>query len=172
MALKPCKECKQEVSTSAKTCPHCGVKNPTVTAKQQFVMVLGLLIAAVVTPTLLFGGGGDQTTPAVPAKSDAECLKDLACYAEKGIVAAGVYCKDDVERLAKHSVKWVDGTFEQKFSHYRWADQSAGIVTFIGDKAEFQNGFGAYTRVIYECDLNVATNKVIDVRAQEGRLPR
>lgn len=29
MALKPCHECKQEVSTGARTCPHCGVKFPT-----------------------------------------------------------------------------------------------------------------------------------------------
>ncbi|MBK1616836.1 hypothetical protein CKO44_25745, partial [Rubrivivax gelatinosus] len=90
------------------------------TLKQQLLMVLGLFIAAVITPTLLFGGGGgDQAKTAAPTKSDADCRKDLACYAEKGVVAAGVYCKDDVERLAKHSVKWVDGTFEQKFSHYR-----------------------------------------------------
>ncbi|MGP0851725.1 zinc ribbon domain-containing protein [Serratia sp. CY83950] len=26
MALKKCKECKHEVSTSAQTCPHCGAK--------------------------------------------------------------------------------------------------------------------------------------------------
>lgn len=28
MGLKPCKECGNEVSTQAKTCPHCGVDNP------------------------------------------------------------------------------------------------------------------------------------------------
>ena len=28
MALRPCKECYQEVSTHAKVCPHCGRKNP------------------------------------------------------------------------------------------------------------------------------------------------
>lgn len=28
MALKNCKECGKEVSSSAKKCPHCGVKNP------------------------------------------------------------------------------------------------------------------------------------------------
>lgn len=28
MALTNCKECKQEVSTQAKTCPHCGIDNP------------------------------------------------------------------------------------------------------------------------------------------------
>ena len=29
MALANCKECEKEVSTSAKTCPSCGVPNPT-----------------------------------------------------------------------------------------------------------------------------------------------
>ena len=28
MALKPCRECGEQVSTEAKTCPHCGVKRP------------------------------------------------------------------------------------------------------------------------------------------------
>ena len=28
MALKPCRECGEEVSTDAKTCPHCGVRYP------------------------------------------------------------------------------------------------------------------------------------------------
>lgn len=29
MAMAPCKECKQQISTEAKVCPHCGKKNPT-----------------------------------------------------------------------------------------------------------------------------------------------
>lgn len=28
MALKPCRECKKDVSTDAKTCPHCGKQAP------------------------------------------------------------------------------------------------------------------------------------------------
>ena len=28
MALTKCRECKKEISKSAKTCPLCGVKNP------------------------------------------------------------------------------------------------------------------------------------------------
>ncbi len=35
MALTKCKECKKEVSTSAKTCPHCGVKDPGFGAKTE-----------------------------------------------------------------------------------------------------------------------------------------
>lgn len=30
MALKPCRECGKDVSTEAKTCPHCGVSGPVV----------------------------------------------------------------------------------------------------------------------------------------------
>lgn len=29
MALSPCNECKREISSSAKACPHCGKPNPT-----------------------------------------------------------------------------------------------------------------------------------------------
>lgn len=29
MAMKPCRECKQEISTEGKQCPHCGKKYPT-----------------------------------------------------------------------------------------------------------------------------------------------
>ena len=28
MSMKPCRECKQEISSKAKTCPNCGVKKP------------------------------------------------------------------------------------------------------------------------------------------------
>ena len=44
MALKPCKECKKEVSATAKTCPHCGVKDPGITFKDTLT---GLAILAV-----------------------------------------------------------------------------------------------------------------------------
>lgn len=43
MALKKCKECGKDVSSSAKTCPHCGIKNPGVAAKTKVVGILTLL---------------------------------------------------------------------------------------------------------------------------------
>ncbi len=45
MALVKCKECKKEVSKSAKTCPHCGVKDPGTTILDG---LLGLLIFIVI----------------------------------------------------------------------------------------------------------------------------
>ncbi len=35
MALKPCRECGEDVSTEAKTCPHCGVKKPILKSDSQ-----------------------------------------------------------------------------------------------------------------------------------------
>jgi len=103
-------------------------------------------------------------------EKEAACRKDLQCLGDKHASAAGIKCDDQVERLAKYDVKWTDGWTEPKFSHFRWKDKEKGIITYIGDKAQFQNGFGAWQNVIYECDLDTRTNSPLEVRAQPGRL--
>jgi hypothetical protein len=111
-------------------------------------------------------------------KSDVEqapvkCANDdLQCRGNKAVVAAGIYCKAPIERLAKHSVRWTEGTFEIKFSHFQWVDKAASQLTVIGDKVESQNGFGAYSPMIYECDLGSDGKTVLDVRVSEGRLSK
>ncbi|MFL9967136.1 hypothetical protein PQR02_40705, partial [Paraburkholderia sediminicola] len=66
----------------------------------------------------------------------------------------------------------MDGcTFEIKSSRFRWTDKPGGPITYIGDKAEFQNDFGAYTPVIYQCDVAADGKTVLAVRATAGRLP-
>jgi len=98
------------------------------------------------------------------------CKKDLSCWAEKFNVASSVRCPKYVERLAKYDYEWTDGMLDMKFSHYRWKDQSKGVVTYIGDKIKFQNGFGAWQNYIYECDFDTLSKAVVDVRARSGRI--
>src|SRR6266852_4832337 len=112
----------------------------------------------------------DETSKQNAAAKEARCKLDLQCWGDKHGVAASVYCKRDVERLGKYSSRWTDGALETKFSHFRWLDKERATLTFIGDKIEFQNGFGAYQNHIYEGDLDPATNKVVEVRARPGRL--
>lgn len=170
MALTSCKSCKQQVDTSAKTCPHCGVASPGVTTGQQLMGLVILVVIIAVVMSMCSGGSDKTTTAETPKVDDATCRKTLQCWGDKHSISGGVYCKDPVEKLAKFSARWTDGTFETKFSHFRWLNQSKGTLTLIGDKIEFQNGFGAYQGHIYECDFDPATDQVLAVRASPGRL--
>lgn len=166
MSLVPCKSCKKEVAHNAKTCPHCGVKDPGITGKQ---MLIGFaVLAAVVAVLAVSCGSSEEETKA----ADAACMQDLECIGNKGTITAGVYCTDHIEKLAKNSAKWTDGALEPKFSRFRWKDKEAGIVTHLGDKVQFQNGFGAYINMIYSCDLDMKQGQgvVVGVDAAEGRL--
>lgn len=169
MSLIKCHECGNEVSTEAKTCPKCGakVKKPTSLIAKVFAVVIGLgFIGAIVS-----GGSGGGSSTAATSDSKACAADDLQCLGDRGSMAAGVYCKDEIERRARHSVKWTDGMLEPKFSRFRWKNKEKGIITYIGDKVEFQNGFGAFTPMVYQCDLGPDERTILGVRVTEGRIP-
>lgn len=77
---------------------------------------------------------------------------DITCNANKMSSVVGILCKEKIERLALHSVKWTSGALS-RFSRYQESPVESGAITFFGDKAQFQNGFGAYTNVVYECTV-------------------
>lgn len=102
---------------------------------------------------------------------DAKCRRELSCWGEKATSAVTTLtCERFVERMAQYDYEWTDGFWEPKFSRYRWKDIESGIVTLIGDKIKFQNGFGAWSNMTYECDVSPATETVIDVRVWRGRI--
>lgn len=176
MAIIECRECKGKVSDQATACPHCGAPSAVqvpqtntndgaAAAGKAATMGWLFLVVAIVW---VFWPSSNSKDP----EKEAACKpSDLDCLGNKGVVGAGVYCKKPIELLAKHSVRWTDSTFEMKFSRFRWKDQSAGQITYIGDKAEFQNGFGAYSPVTYFCDMAADNKTVLDVQVIEGRLP-
>ena len=51
MAIVKCKECKTDVSSAAKVCPNCGVKNPGFGLKQYLTLGVMLLILGIVLKT-------------------------------------------------------------------------------------------------------------------------
>lgn len=177
MTLIKCKECGSEISDKAIACPKCGApvarKSASKPANASARALWIVMAAAAFGVGVVWLGADDKNAaPRTAPKAERQCeTDDLQCRGDKGVVAAGIYCKDAIERSAKHSVRWVDGSFETKMSRFRWTAKPAGTITYVGDKAEFQNGFGAYTRVIYECDLNDDLKTVLNVRVREGRLP-
>jgi hypothetical protein len=91
--------------------------------------------------------------------------KDMA---DTMIVDASVACSPRIERLATHDFQWTDwGT-----PTLRTGRPSANpeVVTYVGDKIKFQNGFGAWAYYTCECDFNTTNKSVVDVRATPGRL--
>lgn len=180
MAMTKCKECGNDVSTEAKTCPHCGVDNPGLTTEvekkaEKKESMSSMIGSALFLGMIVFGVSkcSSEDSPEEKAKQEvaaAECRQDLQCWGDKSSFSAGVYCTDPIERLAKNSHKWTDGTLETKFSRFKWKDKKAGTVTHIGDRIQFQNGFGAWVNHVYECDFDPATDTVLAVRAKEGQL--
>lgn len=74
-------------------------------------------------------------------------------------------CPDIIERLAKWDYEWIDGWLEFKFDrqHYKTNDDS--VYRFQGNKLKLQNGFGAWRRVTYYCDINIITGSIINAGA-------
>jgi hypothetical protein len=165
MAITQCKECKKDVSTSAKTCPHCGVKDPGVTAKQKLGGCLVLIVIAVVIG-IYFGGSDEKKTASTPKVCS---NTDTQCNFDKNLVDAISKCKPLVERAAKFEYEWTDGLLDPMFSHGRM-DSKQNQLTYIGDKVKFTNGFNAKTTMTYACTLDLKSKEVVDFNISEGKL--
>ena len=169
MAMAKCKECKQEVSNKAKVCPHCGVKNPTITAKDQFVGAIILVVIIAGLWIWLSGDSEPEKTPEQIAAENAACRDDIECWGRENKVDAVGSCSGLIERLAQYDYEWTDGSY-MKVRFFRWLDKKAGTITYLGDNIKFQNGFGAWQHYTYECDYAPDRDVVLDVRATPGRM--
>lgn len=70
MALKPCRECKKEVTADAKTCPHCGVAHPAPSTFVAFATLI-LLVGSVAIGVALCSGDDPPAAPPTPAEPTA-----------------------------------------------------------------------------------------------------
>lgn len=92
MAMKKCRECGQAVSSSAKVCPHCGVKGPYASPKGliKFVLLLGFIAFAAITNQ---GGSSSSTNSSENSYKTVEDTQDLRDEAQLVIQAKGFKCK-------------------------------------------------------------------------------
>lgn len=199
-ALVACKDCGEHVSKKAKSCPHCGVSSPGVTAQDMVAGWVVLIVIGLVVFTIFAVGGkspdatseaaaevaegrsaGEEASESTPteesgptaeelAAAEEACRKSGSCWAERHRIAAEVYCKPEVERLAKYDHEWTDGWFGHKFSRGAFLDEEKGTLMYFGDQLRLQNGFGAYQNYVYRCDFDPETNTVLAVNAEPGRL--
>lgn len=154
MALRPCPDCKREISTEAAACPQCGydLKGKRA-AQQQSRKAVGCLamIAVVVIYVATFDSGGSSSPPRDPNLFDA-------------LYACEQYTKG---RLRSPSTA--------KFGK---AGTTADAVRSLGEGrykvigyVDAQNAFGAMIRNVYECDVTVEGGRtnVTDLKMGESR---
>lgn len=132
-------------------------------------------LLAIIAGVAIFGGVPYRTpsspsVPAPPKMTDAECRQDLDCWAKRHEANANTRCRRQIDRRAKYDTNWDTGWLTPMFTRIQWVDRAAGLLTYFGDKVKFQNGFGAWTPMIYACDYDPVTKTVLDVRLREGRL--
>lgn len=194
MAMTQCRECKEAVSSQAKTCPNCGIEAPSggpTPAAKGCLILLAIVLGVPFIGGLCSGISGEDPEPssisapkkkvsnATPTQNaaqkrakEAACRQELSCYAEKHLLSASIRCQRTIEGMARYDFEWTDGWLGGKFTHFRWKNQKKGIVTYIGDEIKMQNGFGAWQKQIYSCDFDPSTDLVLDANVEAGRIPR
>lgn len=100
------------------------------------------------------------------AEENVVCRKDIQCWGEKAWKVAALQCTDLVEMFVKYDQEWTDGMQEPKFARFQRRDVQNGHGTVIGDKIKFQNGFGAWSHMIYECVVDPAQDLILDARVE------
>lgn len=128
MALKPCKSCKHEVDATAKTCPNCGVANPGLTAKQQVIGVVLLLVIIAILFKACSGSDGQEVAATTPPPSTAipySITKDeQRGNAPRKVEVTLQRRLSDAELAEVSSAIRSSGQFDRTFIGYRVAGQT------------------------------------------------
>lgn len=87
MALAPCKSCKHQIDTKAKTCPSCGVSEPGVTAGQKALGAFILLVIIFVSVKMCSSGSNKTAAVDKPVQVEEVVVKTIGLtpkqYAER-----------------------------------------------------------------------------------------
>ena len=115
MALRPCKECKKEISSEAKVCPHCGKKQGT-SAGVGCLTVIGVLVVLGYVGSQLNNnsGGGGGSNQVVDTKQVALSQVKLSYKWRK----AGFDNVMEADFVVKNDSNYTIKDFEIKCVHF------------------------------------------------------
>lgn len=120
MAMKPCVECKQQISTDAKSCPNCGKRNPTTSPKATAItaVIFVLFVGYCATRLANLDTSGSNSAGLSSTESRPAPIRPVATVSavelwrqyEANEVAADNYYKGRVFRV-KGTVSSIDKDF-------------------------------------------------------------
>ncbi len=147
--FKSCKVCKEGVAIRAKTCPHCGAKDPTITIKDQMVAITFLLLIVLLVSYCALGNEGNESITSIEVNTEQQTkAPKQKLFGDK--IGATTFCQMHVKNAlkspgsAKFSWKIEIDTFPtENFTKYH-------ILSYV----DSQNSFGGLLRTYYKCKLN------------------
>ena len=115
--------------------------------------------------------GHEEAQKASKAVEKATCGGDIDCATKRARSRAEPRCARLIEDSARYRYEWTDG-LGSKFFRAEWSRYDAytgefgemRIIEFRGNSLRLENGFGAYQRVVYECDFDPVKGEVLAVR--------
>lgn len=98
------------------------------------------------------------------------CEGDVVCAGSRVQWRAEKACKPLIEGHAKYVPRWREdedvlplGKWSERYDVIKQYGEKR-IIEFQGEAVEFQNGFGAWQQVAYECDYDPVEEEVIAAR--------
>lgn len=144
MALKSCKECNHQISTSAKTCPNCGYKTAPLIGGGWITIIVFILIFAFIgagkSPEEAVESAAEATNDEVLTKRSSEPSQSDLDYQAKGACILAI-------KANLH-----DPSSAEIYSNDAYIENQNGIYT-VQMKVRATNGFGAKRLSVFECKL-------------------
>lgn len=94
------------------------------------------------------------------------CRNSLQCWGDKHSLYASTACAPQIEAQAKYQAEWTDGWLGSKFDQFRRGTTPTSVI-YMGNQVKFQNGFGAWSRMQYECEFDPESKRVLRVHVED-----
>lgn len=144
MALKPCSECKKEISSEANPCPNCGKKNPHKSGKLLYIVGGSILFFAIVGAAS--SGSSEESRPRPQTAVEAQPEQQRAQPAQPEIAVDVV----DLHRAYHDNEVAADNSYKGRAVRVTGLidsiDKTFGdsIVIHLKAKGEFMSQAGAF----------------------------
>ena len=103
----------------------------------------------------------EATTP----KPIAVPVDALQALGDEHHLGANWRCREPIERMATYGYRWTDDALEMKLPAFQWADKTAGILRYHGDRIMYQGEEGGWHRFLVWCDYDTRARAPVGVGA-------
>lgn len=94
-----------------------------------------------------------------------DCGLDAKCIGKHKLSLETITeCVTSIEAKAKYRFSWTDDWQNPKFIVYQWKTANKSVLTMAGGQLEVQNGFNAWQKMSYQCNVLLETGHIIDVK--------